>query len=87
MVTHCHGSSLNSLNYCHPLFSAVVPKLTVHVLMKELKRLTKPIKFGISLDIPQEQLEVIEQDHRHGECVQVSWSYLNQYSNIKVRPL
>ena len=71
-------SSLNSLNNCHPLFSTVVPKLTLHVLMEELKRLTKPIKFGISLDIPQEQLEVIEQDHRHGECVQVSQSYLNQ---------
>ncbi|XP_064399812.1 protein NLRC3-like isoform X2 [Halichondria panicea] len=43
----------------------VPPELTLSVLDKELKTLTKPIRFGVSLDIAQHKLEIIEQDHRN----------------------
>ena len=41
-------------------------ELTLSALHKELKTLTKPISFGVSLGIPQEQLEIIQQDNRFG---------------------
>ncbi|XP_064399800.1 NACHT, LRR and PYD domains-containing protein 3-like isoform X2 [Halichondria panicea] len=41
----------------------VPPELTINILDKELKTLTKPIQFGVNLDIPQYRLEVIQQDH------------------------
>ncbi|XP_064399809.1 uncharacterized protein LOC135346186 [Halichondria panicea] len=44
----------------------VPPELTLNVLDKELKTLTKPIQFGVSLRIiPQHRLEVIQQDNRN----------------------
>ncbi len=42
-------------------------ELTLSALDKELKTLTKPIPFGVSLGIPQERLEIIQQDNRFGE--------------------
>ena len=70
LCTHLFGWTLLSYPISFHSLCSVVPKLTLHVLMKELKRLTKPIKFGISLDIPQDQLEIIEQDHPFSEYIQ-----------------
>ncbi len=42
-------------------------ELTLSALNKELKTLTKPIPFGVSLGVPQERLEIIQQDNRFGE--------------------
>ena len=44
-----------------------IPELTLRVLDKELKTLTKPIQFGIKLGIPQYRIEIIQQDHCYGE--------------------
>ncbi len=42
-------------------------ELTLSALDKELKTLTKPIPFGVSLGVPQERLEIIQQDNRFGK--------------------
>ncbi len=42
-------------------------ELTLSALDKELKTLTKPIPFGVSLGVPQERLEIIQQDNKFGK--------------------
>ncbi len=61
-------------------------ELTLSALNKELKTLTKPIPFGVSLGVPQERLEIIHQDNRFGElqlfCLCLSSNDLSVYACI-----
>ena len=48
-------------------FLSVIPELTLNALTVELERLTKPIKFGIYLKVPQSRLEIIERNDPRGK--------------------
>ena len=47
------------------------PELTLSGLTRELQTLTKPIQFGVSLNIPGHTLEIIQQDHPLGKLVTI----------------
>ncbi len=48
------------------------PELSLHNLTVELRTLTDPIHFGILLNVPQEELVIIQKDHNFSECMHVS---------------
>ncbi|XP_064399925.1 NACHT, LRR and PYD domains-containing protein 3-like isoform X2 [Halichondria panicea] len=67
--------------------SSVPPELTLSVLDKELKTLTKPIKFGVSLGIPQHILEVIQQDNRfntEGQKIALFQFIAKNYKSLRI---
>ncbi len=55
--------------YVYNFLQLYSSELTVNNLKNELKTLTKPKPFGISLRIPPEKLEIIEQDNKFGKIV------------------